>query len=106
MKRKTAVKRRELPAANDPHARIAGIALMCLALVCFSILDTSAKWLNGHIHTLEVLWARYAGHFTLSLVFVNPWTTPGLLSTQRPWLQTFRSIVLVGSSIFNFTALR
>jgi drug/metabolite transporter (DMT)-like permease len=106
MKGKTAAKRRELPAADDPRARLTGIALMCFALVCFCMLDTTAKWLNGHIPTLEVLWARYAGHFALSLVFVNPWTTPGLLSTQRPWLQIFRSVVLVGSSIFNFTALR
>lgn len=79
---------------------------MCLALVCFCILDTSAKWLNHHISTLEVLWARYAGHFVISLIFVNPWTTPGLLSTQRPWLQIFRSLLLVGSSITNFIALR
>lgn len=106
MKRKAAATRQILPAADDTRARFKGIALMCLALVCFCALDTTAKWLNHHISTLEVLWARYASHFALSLVFVNPWTTPGLLSTQRPWLQIFRSIVLVGSSIFNFTALR
>jgi drug/metabolite transporter (DMT)-like permease len=106
MKKKAAAKRRALPAANDPRARLAGIGLMCLALMCFCLLDTTAKWLNGHISTVEVLWARYAGHFVLSLIFVNPWTTPGLLSTQRPWLQIGRSILLVGSSIFNFSALR
>lgn len=106
MKRKTAATRLILPAADDAPARFKGIALMCLALVCFCALDTTAKWLNHHIPTLEVLWARYASHFVLSLVFVNPWTTPGLLSTQRPGLQIFRSIVLVASSIFNFTALR
>lgn len=106
MKRKAAATRLILPAADDTRARFKGIALMCLALVCFCALDTTAKWLNHHIPTLEVLWARYASHFALSLVFVNPWTTPGLLSTQRPGLQIFRSIVLVASSIFNFTALR
>ena len=106
MKRKTAAKRRSLPAADDTSARFKGIALMCLALVCFCMLDTSAKWLNHHIPTLEVLWARYAGHFAISLIFVNPWTTPGLLFTQRPWLQIFRSLLLVGSSITNFIALR
>lgn len=106
MKRKAAATRLILPAADDTRARYKGIALMCLALVCFCALDTTAKWLNHHIPTLEVLWARYASHFALSLVFVNPWTTPGLLSTQRPGLQIFRSIVLVASSIFNFTALR
>lgn len=106
MKKKAAAKRRALPAAGDPRTRLAGIGLMCLALVCFSMLDTTAKWLNHYIPTLEVLWARYASHFGLSLIFVNPWTTPGLLHTQRPWLQVGRSILLVGSSIFNFTALR
>jgi drug/metabolite transporter (DMT)-like permease len=106
MPRKSALTRRPLPGADDKRARIVGIALMCLALVCFCILDTSAKWLNHHISTLEVLWARYAGHFVISLIFVNPWTTPGLLKTQRPWLQLFRSMMLVASSITNFTALR
>jgi len=106
MKKKSAVTRRTLPAANDRRARITGIALMCLALICFCVLDTSAKWLNHHISTVEVMWARYAGAFGLSLIFVNPWTTPGLLSTQRPWLQVFRALLLVGSSITNFTALR
>jgi drug/metabolite transporter (DMT)-like permease len=106
MMTKAAAKRRTLPAADDSRARLTGIALMCLALVCFCVLDTSAKWLNYHISTVEVLWARYAGHFAISLVFVNPWTMSGLLSTQRPWLQVFRSLMLVGSSITNFTALR
>ena len=95
-----------LPPATDRRSRLIGIGLMCAAVFCFSILDTTGKWLNQHIPTLEIVWGRYASHFILSLIFVNPWTTPGLLSTKRPWLQIGRSALLVASTAFNFFALR
>ncbi len=79
---------------------------MCAAVFCFAILDTTGKWLNSQIPTLEVVWGRYAAHFVLSLIFVNPWTMPGLMRTRRPWLQFWRSVFLVGSTAFNFFALR
>lgn len=97
---------RKLPAADDRRARLIGIGLMCATLLCFACLDTIAKWLTQHMDTLEIVWARYASHFFLSLVFVNPWTTPGLLSTRRLWLQIGRSALLFGSTVFNFIALR
>jgi drug/metabolite transporter (DMT)-like permease len=96
----------QLPAANDPRARLIGIGLMCGALVLFACLDTIAKWLTGHLPTLEIVWARYASHFVLSLFVVNPWTMPGLFATDRPWLQIARSALLFGSTVFNFIALR
>lgn len=96
----------ELPAANDPRARLVGIGLMCAALLCFAGLDTTAKWLSQSLPTLEVVWARYASHFFLSLLVVNPWTVPGLFATRRPWLQIGRSALLFGSTAFNFIALR
>ena len=83
-----------LPAAHDPRARLIGIGLMCAALVCFACLDTTAKWLTYHLPTLEVVWARYASHFVLSMLIVNPWTLPGLLATKRPRLQIGRSACL------------
>lgn len=95
-----------LPPENDPRARLIGIGLMCLTLICFACLDTTAKWLTQHVDTLEVVWARYAGHFIFSLAFVNPRTMPGLLASRRPWLQIGRSVLLFASTIFNFFALR
>jgi drug/metabolite transporter (DMT)-like permease len=97
---------RRLAPLNDVRARLVGIGLFCAACFCFALLDTSGKWLNGHLPVLEVVWARYACHFLLSLLFVNPWTTPGLLSTRRPWLQIGRSTLLLLSTAFNFFALR
>ncbi len=92
--------------ASDGKGRLFGIGLILLALSCFAILDTAAKWLTSHIPTLEGVWARYAGHFTLSFLVINPWTTPGLLKTRRPWLQIVRSALLFGATFFNFVALR
>jgi drug/metabolite transporter (DMT)-like permease len=96
----------DLPAAHDPRARLIGIGLMCAALVCFACLDTIAKWLTHSLPVLEVVWARYASHFVLSLLVLNPWTLPGLFSARRPWLQIGRSALLFGSTLFNFVALR
>ncbi|MCC6947877.1 MAG: DMT family transporter [Bradyrhizobiaceae bacterium] len=96
----------DLPAANDPRARLIGIGLMCAALFCFACLDTIAKWLTQYLPTLEAVWARYASHFFLSLLVINPWTTPGLFATRRLWLQIGRSALLFGSTAFNFVALR
>jgi drug/metabolite transporter (DMT)-like permease len=105
-KRRKAIPRRALPSATDGKARLIGIGFICLALFCFALLDTTAKWLTGQMDTVQVVWARYASHFILSFLFVNPWTTPGLLRTSRPWLQLGRSALLVCSTFFNFVALR
>ena len=94
-----------LPAAHDPRARLIGIGLICAALVCFAGLDTVAKWLTNHLPTLEVVWARYASHFALSMLIVNPWTLPGLFSTKKLGLQVGRSALLFGSTALNFVAL-
>jgi drug/metabolite transporter (DMT)-like permease len=39
-------------------------------------------------------------------MFSNPITRPGLLRTGRPWLQLARSIMLFGSTCFNFLSFR
>ncbi len=97
---------RTTPSTPDRRARLTGIGLMCVALICFALLDTTAKWLNGRMDTIQVIWARFTGHFLLSFLVVNPWTSPGLLRTRRPWLQAGRSTLLLGSTAFNFVALR
>src|ERR1700688_1884351 len=86
---------RLLPAATGPRARLAGIGLMCAAVFCFTLLDTTAKTLIHYMDTLQVVWGRYTAHFVLSFLFVNPWTTPGLLKTKRLGLQIVRSTLLL-----------
>jgi len=93
-------------AAQQRRQRLIGIALMCGAVATFSCLDSTAKYLNHHMDTMQVVWARYTGGFLLALVISNPITRPGLLVTKRPFLQLGRSALLLGSTALNFVALR
>src|SRR5262245_14344731 len=87
-------------------ARLTGIALMCGAVACFALLDTTAKYLNLYMTTLQVVWARYTGAFMFPFIVSNPWTRPGLTRTKRPLLQLVRSMLLLASTLCNFAALR
>ena len=86
--------------------RLTGIALMCGAVMCFGVLDTTAKYLNLHMSTLQVVWARYTGAFLFPFVLSNPWTRPQLTITARPGLQIGRSVLMLASTLCNFVALR
>jgi drug/metabolite transporter (DMT)-like permease len=95
-----------LSAQTERRRRLAGIGLMCGALVCFSGIDASAKWLNQHIDPMTTTWARYAFSVLFVSVLINPWSKPGVMRTRRPWLQTGRSILLLVSTALNFIALQ
>jgi drug/metabolite transporter (DMT)-like permease len=99
---------RQLPAdaAQERRRRLRAIALMCGACACFAGLDASAKFLSGHIDTLQVVWARYASAFALTFLVSNPLTRPGLVFTTRPGLQIGRSLLLLFSTLLNILALR
>ncbi|MGZ5852339.1 MAG: hypothetical protein ACXWJH_07200, partial [Hyphomicrobium sp.] len=47
--------------------RLKAIGLMCLAIVFFSGLDTSAKYLSTHAHlpVVQIVWVRFLGQFLL-----------------------------------------
>jgi drug/metabolite transporter (DMT)-like permease len=92
--------------AHQRRQRLIGIALMCATVSCFAVLDATAKYLNHHMDTLQVVWARYAGAFLLAVILSNPLSRPALMVTTRPWLQVGRSVLLLGSTLFNFLALR
>jgi drug/metabolite transporter (DMT)-like permease len=92
--------------ATQRRQRLIGIALMCGAVATFSLLDATAKYLNGHMDTLQVVWARYTVAFLCAFLISNPLTRPGLMRTRRPVLQVVRSALLLGSTVFNFLAFR
>ena len=92
--------------SHERVSRLTGIALMCGAVACFALLDTTAKYLNLYMSTWQVVWARYTGAFLYPFIVSNPWTRPGLTRTNRPLLQLSRSVLLLGSTVCNFAALR
>ena len=86
-------------ASHERASRLTGIALMCGAVACFAMLDTTAKYLNLYMSTLQVVWARYTGAFLFPFIVSNPWTRPGLTRTNRPALQIARSVLLLASTL-------
>lgn len=79
---------------------------MCGAVALFACLDTTAKYLNTQMDSLEIAWARYTSAFVLTLMVSNPLTHRDLLRTRSPKLQLIRSVLLVLSTALNFVALR
>ena len=94
------------PAEQAQKDRLTGITLMCVAVALFACNDAAAKYLNNHMHTMQVVWARYMAAFVLALIMSNPIRNPGIVRTSRPWLQLGRSTLLFGSTALNFFALR
>ena len=83
-----------------------GLGLMSAAVLCFTCIDTSAKWLIlSGLPALQVVFARYAVHFLLSLAVFVPAEGAAALRSQRPLLQALRSVLLLSSTILNFLAL-
>jgi drug/metabolite transporter (DMT)-like permease len=100
-----------LPAASTHlpetrRSRLIAIGLICGAVLFFALLDASAKWLSAHMDPLQVVFARYAGSMVLVLMLLNPWSRPGVLRTKRPVLQGVRSLLLLGSTVLNFIAIK
>jgi drug/metabolite transporter (DMT)-like permease len=93
-------------AAQQRRQRLTGIAFICGTVLFFACLDTTAKYLNHYMDTVQVVWARYTGGFLLALIMSNPISRPALMATSRPWMQIGRSMLLLGSTLFNFLALR
>ena len=68
--------------ALQRRQRLTGIALMCGAVALFACLDTTAKYLNTQMDSLEIAWARYTSAFLLTLIVSNPLTQSGAAAQQ------------------------
>lgn len=89
----------------DAHP-LRGIALMLAAVLCFALLDATAKQLSQKFPVPMLVWARYAFHLLLMLLFLAPSLRGQLLATRRPGLQIVRAIMLVCVTGFAMAAFR
>ena len=84
-----------------------GLAAMAGAVVFFTLIDTSAKWLViAGLPALQVVFARYAMHFVMSVVLFLPRGGLDALRSNAWKKQLLRSAFLLGSTSLNFTALK
>jgi drug/metabolite transporter (DMT)-like permease len=94
------------PAENeDRRMRFLAIALMCGAMVGFTGLDTSAKWLSASLPITQIIWTRYVGASLVALAGSRALSRPVTLRSKRPWLQLVRSTLLFGSTSANLLAV-
>ncbi|HSF91160.1 MAG TPA: DMT family transporter [Paracoccaceae bacterium] len=84
-----------------------GVLLMLLAVVFFTCIDTSAKWLSiAGFPVLQIVFARYAGHLVYALVLYVPQEGLDAFRSNAPVKQIFRSTFLFVGTILNFQALK
>jgi drug/metabolite transporter (DMT)-like permease len=81
------------------------ILYMALAMALLPCLNASAKYLGHSYATVEIVWARYAGHFAYMVVAFFPQRGLALFRTSQPWVQVLRSTLLLSATGIYFTAL-
>ncbi|MCC7252697.1 DMT family transporter [Hyphomicrobium sp.] len=101
----------DLPSAAEiARRRLQAIGLMLMAVVLFSGLDTTAKYLvtREGLGMGQVVWSRFIGQFALLFLLVPAFgvmSTKALFTTSRLGWQLVRSVLMVGTTAFNFLAL-
>ena len=85
-----------------------GIFLMLSAWGLFAVVDTSAKWLVlASISTVQVVFMRYAVQFGCSLIgAAGPFPVTRKMGQKTFFLLSFRAILLVVCTFFNFIAIK
>ena len=98
---------RHLPLTPEETAvRVRGIALILATVFCFALLDTSAKFAARTVPSLEVAWFRYFINLVIAVAVLQPWRHRSDYVTRHPWQQVWRGLLLLGSTVFNFFAVR
>lgn len=88
------------------HHLLRGVFLMMIAVFMFSAMDTLAKLALRDYPIGPLIWARYFMQFAIMLVVFGPRMGLGLVRTKFPVLQVVRGVVLVGSTVCFYGALR
>jgi len=87
---------------------MAGILLMLAAYLTFSCIDTSSKWLGVlGLSALQLSFMRYCGHFIITIFLIGRGGfQPARFLSDNPGLVIIRSLLLMGSTVLNFFAIR
>ena len=89
-----------------PHHAAHGVILFLTAVFLFAALDATAKYLTAFFAVPLLVWARYFVHLVFMLVAIAPGMGREIVITQRPWLMTFRALMLVGVTLLIQLAFR
>ncbi|WP_119421198.1 DMT family transporter [Desertibaculum subflavum] len=81
------------------------IGLLLLSVLCFSILNASAKYLTQWFAASQIVWARYVFSFFFMLIVFMPRHGTRIFKVERPWSQILRGFLLFMSSFLYFRGL-
>jgi drug/metabolite transporter (DMT)-like permease len=95
-------------AAQAGTSVLRGIGLMCVALVLFSALDATAKYIatRSGLPVSQVTWLRFVSQCALVVLTFGVLALPHLLYSRKWTHQVARSFLMLGSTMFNFMALK
>lgn len=92
--------------AKATTSTLSGIALLVAAVACFSVLDTTTKFISLSVPVLMALWFRYAFQAIATTAAVLPKRGWALLRTAHPKFQCLRGVLLLTTSVLAFFSLR
>lgn len=83
------------------------IGMMLVTYLCFTCLDSSAKWLvTTGMSPWTATGMRYAVHLAIVAALILPEHGRRSLSSRSPRLEITRALLLLSSTLLNFTAVR
>jgi drug/metabolite transporter (DMT)-like permease len=85
--------------AGPATRTVAGIGMMVLAILLFTVMDTIGKDLTARYPVPQVVWARYFFQFALMLLLIPRVGIMELVRTARPGIHVFRGLLLAASTI-------
>ncbi len=97
-----------LPKLSPAQQRLRAIGLMCAAIACFAVLDTTAKYLadEARLPVSEIVWLRFLAHAGFTTLLLWPMRPAELYRSAQPGLQWLRGLLMLGATGFNFAALK
>ncbi len=85
----------------------AGVMMMILAVILFTGIDSSAKWLSmAGLPVIQIVFFRYFVHFIVANCFYMPQHGLVIYRSNVPTKQFLRSTFLFMSTVLNFWALK
>ncbi|GLK64321.1 EamA family transporter [Paracoccus kondratievae] len=92
---------------GDPAraTQMRGIVLLLLAIVLFTLMDATGKYLSARYHPVQVVWARFITNLVIVMVIFAP-RLRSTFASSRPVVQFFRGVTQFGSILLFFCALQ
>lgn len=92
--------------ARAAPSALAGVFFLVMAVACFAVLDTTAKYVGGTVSVVVAVWFRYAFQALATSAFMLPRQGRQLLRTAHPRFQLLRGLLLTAISALAFLSLQ